>query len=47
MHKLIAQFPANITDAFQIASEMKYQKPANAIHNIVAVSYTHLTLPTT
>jgi glucose/mannose-6-phosphate isomerase len=35
MHKLIAQFPANITEAFQIASEMKYQKPANAIHNIV------------
>jgi glucose/mannose-6-phosphate isomerase len=35
MQKLIAQFPANITQAFQIASEMKYQKPANEIHNIV------------
>lgn len=35
MRTLIAQFPQNITDAFQIASEMTYQKPTNEIKNIV------------
>lgn len=35
MRSLISQFPQNISDAFQIASEVKYQKPVNEIRNIV------------
>lgn len=35
MKHLISQFPSNISEAFQIASEMKFQKPTREIRNIV------------